>query len=131
MDIFLKITAGVFVSLIVCLVLAKQNKDMGTLVSIGVCCMVAVVALTYFQPVVEFLGKLQQMTGVDINLFRILIKAVGIALVGEIASMVCADAGQGAMGKVMQILASFTVLWLSLPLFTKLVELIENVLTNQ
>jgi stage III sporulation protein AD len=131
MDIFLKITAGVLVSLIVCLVLAKQNKDIGTLVSIGVCCMVAVVALTYFQPVVEFLGKLQQMTGVDTNIFRILTKAVGIALVGEIASMVCADAGHGAMGKVMQILASFTVLWLSLPLFTQLIELIENVLSNQ
>jgi stage III sporulation protein AD len=130
MDIFLKIIACIFVSVTVCLVLSKQNKDIATLLSIGVCCMVATVAFSFFQPVIDFLSKLQDLTGVDENLFMILTKTVGIALVGEVASMICNDAGYGAMGKVLQILSACVVLWLSLPLFTKLIELIESVLNG-
>jgi stage III sporulation protein AD len=130
MDIFLKIIACIFVSVTVCLVLSKQNKDIATLLSIGVCCMVATVAFSFFQPVIDFLSKLQDLTGVDENLFMILTKTVGIALVGEVASMICNDAGYGAMGKVLQILSACVVLWLSLPLFTKLIELIESVLNS-
>jgi stage III sporulation protein AD len=130
MDIFFKIIACIFVSVTVCLVLSKQNKDIATLLSIGVCCMVATVAFSFFQPVIDFLSKLQDLTGVDENLFMILTKTVGIALVGEVASMICNDAGYGAMGKVLQILSACVVLWLSLPLFTKLIELIESVLNG-
>ena len=131
MDIFLKITACVFVGVIICLVLTKQNKDMATLLSICICCMVAIVAFSYFQPVLNFLSRMQALTGVDKDLFYILTKAVGIALIGELASTVCSDAGYGAMGKVLQILSACVVLWLSLPLFTKLMDLIESVLNNQ
>ncbi len=131
MDVFLKITACVFVGVIICLVLSKQNKDMAVLLSIGVCCMVAMVAFSFFQPVLDFLVRMQELTGVDKELFRILTKTVGIALVGEMASLICSDAGYGAMGKVLQILSACVVLWLSLPLFTKLIELIESVLNNQ
>ena len=130
MDIFLKIIACIFVSVTVCLVLSKQNKDIATLLSIAVCCMVATVAFSFFQPVIDFLSKLQDLTGVDENLFMILTKTVGIALVGEVASMICNDAGYGAMSKVLQILSACVVLWLSLPLFTKLIELIESGLNS-
>lgn len=128
MDIFLKITACVFVGIVLCLVLSKQNKDIAILLSIAVCCMTAMLAFTYLQPVVEFMNKLQDMSGIDTNLLRTLLKAVGIALVGEIANMICADAGYGAMGKVVQLLASCVVLWISLPLFSELLSLIEDVL---
>ena len=131
MSIFLKITACVFVGVVLCLVLSKQNKDISVLLSIGVCSMVAILAFTYFQPVLEFLDKLQQITGVDKDLLQILTKSIGIALVGEIAVMICSDAGYSAMGKVLQILSSCIVLWLSLPLFSKVIELIESVLSNQ
>jgi hypothetical protein len=42
--------------------------------------------------------------------------------------MVCADAGNASLGKVLQILASAVILWLSLPVFTALIELIQKIL---
>ena len=131
MDIYFKITACVFVGVIICLVLTKQNKDIATLLGIFVCCMVAMVAFSFFSPVIDFLNKMQELTGVDQNLFLIMLKTVGIALTGEIASMICADAAYSAMGKALQILSACVVLWISLPLFTMLIELIESVMNNQ
>ena len=58
----------------------------------------------------------------------ILLKAVGIGLVSEIAGLVCTDAGNGSLGKTLQLLGSAVILYLSLPIFTAMLELIREIL---
>lgn len=58
----------------------------------------------------------------------ILLKAVGIGLVSEIAGLVCTDAGNGSLGKTLQMLGSAVILYLSLPIFTAMLELIREIL---
>ena len=128
MDIFLKAAIGVLVTLVLCLVLAKQGKDLATLLALAVCCMVLTAAMTYFRPVLDFFQKLETMGNLDHDLVKTLLKAVGIGLLSEITGLVCADAGNSAMGKTLQILASVVILTLSLPIFTQLLELIETIL---
>jgi stage III sporulation protein AD len=90
--------------------------------------MVGVIAFSYLQPVVSFLQTLQEKTGIDNAFFQILIKAVGIALLGETASLICSDAGNSSLGKILQFLSSAVILWLSLPLLEKLLDLVDGVL---
>ena len=80
------------------------------------------------QPVVAFLSQLQEKTGIDAAFLQILLKAVGISLLGETAAMICTDAGNSSLGRIVQILASAVILWLSLPLLKELLKLIEEVL---
>ena len=68
------------------------------------------------------------MGGLDSGTLRILLKAVGIGLVSEIAALVCADAGNSSLGKTVQLLGSAVILWLSLPLFTMLIELLQRIM---
>jgi stage III sporulation protein AD len=128
MDLFIKTTAGIFFALILFLTLSKQAKDMATVLSIGACCMVGLIAFYYFQPVLSFLHTLQEKTGVDNAFFQILLKAVGIALLGEVACSICSDAGNSSLAKVLQVLSSAVILWLSLPLLEKLLDLVDGVL---
>lgn len=128
MDLFIKTVAGVFFALVLIVTLTKQTKDMATILSIGVCCMLGGIAFTYFRPVVSFLHTLQEKTGVDSACFEILLKTVGIALLGETASLICTDAGNSSLGKVLQMLSSAVILWLSLPLLEKLLDLVDGVL---
>lgn len=128
MELFIKTVAGAFFALVLIVMLSKQAKDMATILSVGVCCMVGIVAFGYLQPVVSFLQTLQQRTGVDSAFFQILLKAVGIALLGETASMICTDAGNSSLGKIIQVLSSAVILWLSLPLLEKLLDLVDGVL---
>lgn len=128
MDLFIKTAAGIFFAMILIVTLSKQAKDMATILSIGVCCMVGLVAFHYLAPVVSFLQTLQDKTGLDGAFFQILMKAVGIALLGETASLICADAGNSSLGKVIQVLSSAVILWLSLPLLEKLLDLVDGVL---
>ena len=128
MDIFIKTAAGAFFVLVLFVTLSKQAKDMAVILSIGACCMVGVIAFSYLQPVVSFLHSLQEKTGVDSAFFQILIKAVGIALLGETASLIFSDAGNSSLGKILQFLSSAVILWLSLPLLEKLLDLVDGVL---
>ena len=59
---------------------------------------------------------------------KILLKAVGEGLVSEVGALLCTDSGNGSLGKLLQLLGSAVVLWLSLPLFTMLLELIQELL---
>ena len=60
----------------------------------------------------------------------ILLKAAGIGLLSELAGLLCADAGENALGKVLQILSNAAILWLSLPLFRQIIGLIGEVLAK-
>ena len=128
MDIFIKSVAGVLIALIMYLILAKQGKDISVLLTVAVCCMLAVAAIQYMEPVISFVNRLQQLSSMEPAMLQIILRAVGIGLLGEITALICADAGNAALGKSLQMLACGTVLWLSIPLFAELIDLIEEIL---
>ena len=49
---------------------------------------------------------------------------------GGLAGLLCADAGESALGKALQILSNAAILWLSLPLFRQIIGLIGEVLAE-
>lgn len=128
MDIFLKASAGVFIAVILCLSLAKQGKDLSLLLTVVVCCGVVTAAVTYLQPVIDFLKRLQTIGQLDSEIFQTLLKAVGIGLLAEIMSLICTDAGNASLGKTLQILATAVILWMSIPMLNALLELIDTIL---
>lgn len=128
MELFLKAVAVVLVTLILGLALHKQGKDISLLLTILACCMVVTAALTYLTPVVSFFQDLQNLGQLDSGMLKILLKAVGIGLLAEVASLICSDAGNAALGKTIQVLASAVVLWISLPLLESLMELVQKIL---
>lgn len=130
MDDFLKASGLILVSLILCLVLSVQNKSLSSVLVIGVCCMVCLSALVYIRPIIDFITNLQDVGGLDPQIVGVVIKSVGIGILSEIVTLICADAGISALGKTLQILSSAIILWLSLPLLNELMDLINQILTN-
>lgn len=128
MTIFFQIIAGVLIALVLGTAVGKQGKDIALLLSMSVCCMVLAVAVGFMEPVVDFLERLRNMTDMDEGVSSAVIKSVGIALVAEIAAVLCADSGNGSMGKTVQLLGSAVILWLSLPVMEELLDLIQRVL---
>lgn len=110
------------------LALGKQGKEAGLLLTLAVCCMVGVLALNYLQPVVDFVRELQITAQLDDGMLKILLKSVGIGLIGEITSLICADTGNAALGKSLQLLSAAVILWLSLPLMTRFLDLLQQIL---
>ena len=117
MSLFWKAAAAVLLAVVLGPSLGKQ-KDIGVLLTMAVCCMVAMIAISYLEPVLDFLRELETLGDLQGDMLGILLKAVGIGLVSEIAGLVCTDAGNGSLGKTLQLLGSAVILYLSLPIFT-------------
>jgi stage III sporulation protein AD len=128
MDTVLKVIFGALIAVILGLMLRQQGKDIALLLSTAVCCMVIAVGISYLTPVVDFVRELQANTGMDPAFIRIILKSVGIGLVAEIAGLICADAGNAALAKTIQILATAVILWLALPLMRALLELVRKMM---
>ena len=128
MDAFLRIAAAVLLASVAGLLLTKKEKEIAILLTVAVCCMLAAAGAAYLRPVLEFLGKLEMIGTLDHAFLTTLLKCTGIALVSELAGLVCRDAGNETLGKGLQMLSSAVILWLALPLMTSLITMIQNIL---
>ena len=128
MDIFLKSTGSVLIAVLLCIVLAKHGKDYTVLLSIAICAVVFVAAGTLLRPILAFFSRLVQMGQLDSEVLSLLLKITGVAMITQIACVICADAGNKAMEKTLQILSAITILWLALPLLDEMLQIMESLL---
>ncbi len=128
MTLFWKAAAGILIAVILGLILSRQEKDISVMLSMAVCAMGACIVLTYLEPVVDLLRQLEQLGNLGGELLAVLLKAMGIALVTEIAGTICTDGGNAALGKTMQLLGTATILWLSIPLYEAFLTLVQEIL---
>jgi stage III sporulation protein AD len=128
MDIFWKVIGGSLIALVLGLVLKKRNPDVSVLLDLLVCGMLLGVAMVFLSPILDYLKQLAQIGGLDSEKLEILMKATALGLLSQIASMLCTDAGNSALGKGIEIAAACAILWISLPLLTALTDLIKDTL---
>lgn len=128
MEPVFKAAAVVLITVILCLALDKQSKDISILLAIAACTMVIILGITYLEPVLDFLRKLEALGDLNGGMISILFKVVGIGILSEIVGMICADAGNASLGKSLHTLSTAVILWLSIPIFEALLELIQGIL---
>ena len=128
MERFLQGTAGILAAVIMWIILSKQSKEYALIMSIGACCLVLVLMFRFLEPIIDLLNQLQSLGSLQPEWLSIMLKAVGIGLVVEMGSLICTDAGNASLAKVLQILGSVVVLWLSIPVMNSLMDLLKDIL---
>ena len=128
MELFFKTCGGVLIGVVLLLVSANYGKDISLCLSLCVCVLVLVAACSFLSPVMDFLREMETIAGLDSSMMKIMLKSAGIGLIGEVAGMVCTDSGHSSLGKAVQLLGTGTILWLSLPLFSAVLDLLREIL---
>ena len=131
MSIFIKATVSVLIAAIVCISLSKNQKEFSVLVSITISCIVTLAAIGFLEPVIDLVHKLESIAQLDQDMISILLKSVAIGMLSEFTCGICADAGNSSAGKMLKILSSSVILWLSLPLLYSLLDIIDGILVNK
>ena len=126
MELYFKGAAGILLAAVLGLALQKQEKDLSAVLTAAVIAMAAVLMLRLLEPVTELLRQLEQVGNLRSDALELLLKAVGIGLTAEVAGLVCADAGNAALAKMLRLLGTAAILCLSVPMFTALLECITE-----
>ena len=127
MEPFWKAAALALIAGVLSLTLKNQDKEYGLLLSIAACLMVTAITVTYLKPVYAFLKELETLGDLRGDMLAILIKALDVGLASEIASMICTDAGNASLTKAIQLLGGAVILYLSVPMFSALMDLIQKI----
>ena len=127
---YLRLLGAALIGLILTLVLGKQGRDLSVLLSLAVCVLLGIGAMEFWEPVTALLQELRRLGGLDAGAVSILLKCAGIGIISELAGLICADAGESALAKALQLLSNAAVLWLSLPLLRQIVDMIGEVLAK-
>ena len=126
MTLFWQAVACALIAAVLCTVLSAQGKDMTLLLTLGAAAMVLLAAVRFLEPVVELAQTLRSAGELDPELLQTILKAVGLGLVVELASLICADAGNSALARAVEMVGAAAILWLSIPMMTTLLELVQQ-----
>ncbi len=115
------LAAAVFASL-----LKKDSPELGLLLALGAMLAGGALALNAAGDAASLAGELVELTGLSPTLFAPLGKVIAVSLVARLASALCADAGQGALARLMETAGAFCALGCAVPLLRTAVELLRG-----
>lgn len=128
MEAYWKVLGAVLTTLILGLHIGKQEKDLAAALTLSVCCLGTAAVVSFLEPVLELLRELEAVAQIQSGLFSTLLKCTGIAIVSEAAMLICQDAGNGSLGKLVQLTGSAVILYLSIPAIKALLGLLQEIL---
>lgn len=114
---------------VLAIVLRQYRPEYAVFVSLA-CSVVAVVYLLQgIAQVMEELGGLLENAMLPEGLVQVVVKCLGVCILTELAGQTCRDAGEQAIGAKVELAGKVTLVLVSLPLFERLLELAERLLT--
>ncbi|MBQ2668417.1 MAG: stage III sporulation AC/AD family protein [Clostridia bacterium] len=107
--------------------LRKSNREIAALFSVAVVVLLLVRILPDVKSLTETITALADTPELQ-DTFQMILRCLGIVLLGKTTADLCRDAGESAIASGMETVVKFTVLLLAAPVLQELLHLIQEVL---
>ena len=128
METVVQITGLALVVSCLGVVLRGRADVLSMLLSLMGCTMILLVSVRLFQPVLDLVCRIEQLTGLEGSVTAPVTKVLGICMLTKIASSVCEDSGDKALGQALEIGGNILALYCALPLLSAVVDLLQDIL---
>ncbi len=123
MDVVKIVAMGLIISL--CVILIKQVKpELSFAVLVAGSIIMISMIFEYFTNVFGVLDTIINATGIDQELFQIVLKIIGIGYIIEFGAGLCNDTGNTSIGEKMLLAGKILILVISLPIVTSLFDIV-------
>lgn len=126
MELFLQTAAIAVITVVLTSLLKKTNRELALLLTLAACILIGVFFMRLAEPIVDFLSKLRNLAGLDKTLMTPMLKTIGIGFLTQISATVCADAGENAIAKLVEICGGVLALYVALPLLEAVLDMVEQ-----
>ena len=125
---FFKAVAAALLAVILSGLFQRDNASMAMVLRIATGVLLLLFGAMLLQPVREYLEQLAEAGDFQQAYLLPILKCTGIGIITQVASSVCKDAGEGSVASMIELGGCIAALFLSLPLFTAVLELINGLL---
>jgi len=127
MNIFTLAACGVVACALI--VTVRQHRpEMAVVLAIAAGVLILGMILAEFAPVASSLSGLIGKTGVNSGYITVVIKAIGISLIAQLAADICRDAGEQSIAAKVEMGGKLGIVAITLPLFGELLQLSSNII---
>ncbi|SFP96413.1 stage III sporulation protein AD [Oscillibacter sp. PC13] len=128
MEQIIQVTGICVVGALLALVVKRGSSETALLLTLAAAVTVLLFLAGAMEDLVAFLEELGEQSGVSMDLFIPLYKTVGIALVVKVGSSLCRDAGESALGSVVETAGAVCALLVALPLMRAVLSLLRELM---
>ena len=104
----------------------RTNSEYALLLACAACVVILLFVADDFRELLIRISELAGMHSLVRETLEIMLKAVGIAVTGQLASHMCKDAGETSISYTVELAAKAAILAVSLPLLTDIFEILEE-----
>jgi len=127
MNIFSLAACGVIACVLI-VTIRQHRPEMAVILTIAAGVVILSMILIQFGPVVSSVSGLVEKTGVNSAYIVVVIKAIGISLVAQLAADICRDAGEQSIAAKVEMGGKLGIVAVTLPLFADLLQLSSNII---
>lgn len=127
MDIF-SIVGLAITATAICIILKQYKPEYAMLASIVCSLLIFSAIIVNIVPVFDELKTFLNKISYESEYLAVVVKALGICFVTQLASDACKDAGQEAISSKVELAGKVAVIIISMPLFSKLINIVMNLI---
>lgn len=127
MNIF-AITGAAVAAAALSVVLRQYNREYGLYISIAASVLIFVAVLSAFSPVLELIESLTEAVGASSKYIAILMKALAVCYITQLASDCCKDCGETAIAARVDFAGKIALLLISVPLFEAILGIVKELI---
>lgn len=124
-DVFLKVCALAGIGAFSVVLLRKYLPEMSVAVNVALVAVLAFLAGGCIKEVIDFVYRLADGAGIEIELIRPLIKTLGISITAKMAGDICRDCGVSAAASYTELVGGAVAVLTAIPLVTALLRQIN------
>ncbi len=130
MDIILKIVAIGLITCLATMIVKPVRNDFAIFIALAGGLVILFLVLGYLSDLFEIFKDIISATGLSSNLYRLLIKIIGIGYLVEFAVGICADTGNSSLGDKILLGGKIVIMGMALPIVTNILQIIMGLLPS-
>ena len=119
----LKIFLIAFVALAAIVLLKQIKPEFALLLKFVTILLLGFLAFSEVSDAVSEIFSFGERVSIDSEMLKILLKALGLCLVAQIASDVCKDCGESALSTSVELVGKLSIVLMALPVAAQLIEI--------
>ncbi len=118
-----KIVAIAIVCALLCTVLKQYKPEYAIVVQLAASVFILLLVVSAMGDLINAVRELVNGSGIDTEYLTLLLKALGVAVLTQLAADACRDSGETALSNKVELAGKVTILMLCLPLVKAMIQL--------
>ena len=128
MDIILKIVSIGLITCLATLIIRPIRNDFAILIGIAGGMMIIFLIVNYFTGILSYLKEIIGYTGLNANLYTLLLKIIGIGYLIEFTAGICNETGNSSLGDKVLLGGKLVIMVMAMPIITNILTIIMGLL---